>query len=68
MNRNNSRYGLDLGKLRSWSKERSSQYLSEETSKQEIAVAKVRAFLDAIRKDIPKIFICSTGSKCYQYQ
>jgi hypothetical protein len=44
------RYGLDLATLRSWSAERTSQYLSEESSKQEIAVAKVRAFLDAISK------------------
>lgn len=45
-----NRYGLDLATLRSWSAEKTSKYLSEESSKQEIAVAKVRAFLDAISK------------------
>ena len=41
-------YGLDLKQLRQWSQDRLQEQLDTEMAKQEIAVAKVRAFLDAI--------------------
>jgi hypothetical protein len=41
-------YGLQLGLLRKWEDEKKSQLLGTEHAMQEIAVAKVRGFLDAI--------------------
>jgi hypothetical protein len=41
-------YGLKLGLLRQWENEKKDQLLSSEHALQEIAVAKVRGFLDAI--------------------
>ena len=47
-------YGLNLGLLRRWQNEKKEQLLSSEAAMQEIAVAKVRGFLDAIGKLLPK--------------
>ena len=41
-------YGLNLGLLRKWELENKDQLLGSEHAKQEIAVAKVRGFLDAV--------------------
>lgn len=41
-------YGLNLGLLRRWQSEKNEALLSSEVAMQEIAVAKVRGFLDAI--------------------
>jgi hypothetical protein len=41
-------YGLQLGLLRKWEDEKKNQLLGTEHAMQEIAVAKVRGFLDAI--------------------
>lgn len=41
-------YGLNVSLLRKWQKERTQKLLDQEFAKQEIAVAKVRSFLDAI--------------------
>lgn len=41
-------YGLNLGLLRKWQKDKKEEILSSEEAKQEIAVSKVRGFLDAV--------------------
>jgi len=41
-------YGVDLSLLRSWQRDRTERFLDQEYSRQEIAVTKVRDFLDAI--------------------
>lgn len=41
-------YGLNLGMLRKWHREKKDEMLSSEQAKQEIAVSKVRGFLDAV--------------------
>ena len=41
-------FGLDIAELKRWSQERTEQELGQESSKQEIAVSKVKGFLDAI--------------------
>ena len=41
-------YGLNLGMLRKWHKEKKEEMMGSEQAKQEIAVAKVRGFLDAV--------------------
>lgn len=41
-------YGLDIAQLRNWSQDRLQAQLDTEMAKQEIAVTKVRQFLDAI--------------------
>ena len=43
-------YGLNLGMLRKWQKDKKEELLSSEEAKQEIAVSKVRGFLDAVGK------------------
>lgn len=43
-------YGLDIAKLKQWSEQRVLSQNSKETAKQEMAVAKVRSFLDGIGK------------------
>lgn len=43
-------FGLDIKQLRHWSEARIQQQLNTESAKQEIAVAKVRGFLDAVGK------------------
>ena len=43
-------YGLNLGLLRKWQGEKTEEILKSEHVKQEIAVAKVRGFLDAVCK------------------
>jgi hypothetical protein len=43
-------YGLNLGMLRQWQQEKNEKLLDSENSKQAIAVAKVRGFLDAVGK------------------
>lgn len=43
-------YGLNLGMLRKWHREKKDEMLSSEQAKQEIAVSKVRGFLDAVGK------------------
>lgn len=43
-------FGLDIKQLRQWSEIRISQELSTESAKQEIAVSRVRGFLDAVGK------------------
>jgi hypothetical protein len=45
-------YGLKLGLLRQWENEKKDQLLSSEHALQEIAVAKVRGFLDAIGRRV----------------
>ena len=47
---NRELYGVNISKLRQWHKEREKKMLNEENSIQELAVAKVRGFLDAIGK------------------
>jgi hypothetical protein len=42
-------YGLDVSKMKSWQEERKEKLMEEEEHRQEIAVARVRGFLDAIR-------------------
>jgi len=41
-------YGVDISLLRSWQRDRTERFLDQEYSRQEIAVTKVRDFLDAI--------------------
>lgn len=41
-------YGLNISQLREWSKNRMKEELTTEMAKQQIAVSKVRDFLDAI--------------------
>ena len=41
-------YGLDIRKLKQWHEDREKSLLNQEKAQQEIAVAKVRGFLDAI--------------------
>jgi hypothetical protein len=43
-------FGLDIKRLKQWSQDRIQQQLSTEAARQEIAVAKVRGFLDAVGK------------------
>ena len=42
-------YGVRLHKLKVWQEERDQQALIQETARQEVAVARVRGFLDAMR-------------------
>lgn len=46
-------YGLNLGMLRKWQKDKKEEILSSEEAKQEIAVSKVRGFLDAVGESKP---------------
>lgn len=41
-------YGMNIAQLKEWSKNRMKEELTTEMAKQQIAVAKVRDFLDAI--------------------
>lgn len=43
-------YGMNIAQLKEWSKNRMKEELTTEMAKQQIAVAKVRDFLDAIGK------------------
>lgn len=74
-------YGLNLGLLRRWQNEKNEKLLSSEEAMQEIAVAKVRGFLDAIGIFLPTplqnlsalqlmfgfhCFVCNTFNRMYR--
>ena len=50
-------YGLKLGLLRQWENEKREQLLGSEHALQEIAVSKVRGFLDAIGTQLEFIIL-----------